>query len=661
MSSPPKQRLGVCYYPEHWPQERWAKDAELMVRAGISHVRIGEFAWSRLEPHYGQYEFDWLDDAFELLDSHGLKIVLGTPTATPPKWLVDRLPGMLGVDEKGNERRFGSRRHYCFSSQPYREHCKRIATQLAKRYGRHNALVAWQIDNEYGCHNTTLSYSQAAKHGFRDWLAQKYQSPDALNKAWGSVFWSKEYRSFDEVELPNLTVTEPNPSHVMDFRRYASAQVVSFNKLQTDIIRKYSDAPIGHNFMGAFTEFDHYDVSQDLDIATWDNYPLGMLDRDINDEEIKRRYLGIGDPDMQAFHHDLYRTCGQIRNGVDGGRWWVMEQQPGPVNWAPYNPAPDPGAVRFWAWEAFAAGAELVSYFRWRQPSFAQEQMHEALLLPNGEFNEAYHACEQISAELSQFETVANGTPGDVALVFDYESQWAWEIQPQGEDFSYFELVKRFYRALRKKGINVDIIPPRPEAIANHKLIVMPGIFALDDAFIDAVEQSGAIVLAGPRTGSKNKDFQIVEDLPPGPLRRLVDLKITRVESRPPFAPIVIDKERALEGWREFVQPGVDVSELMKSKDGHGALFEHGNTIYVAGRPNTELANHVVAHALDRAGIKSHKLHRDIRMRDNGNIRYIFNYGPEPVDCAQLVNGQKILMGQAVLEPKGVLVVALQN
>ncbi|MDZ7824158.1 MAG: beta-galactosidase [Ahrensia sp.] len=595
-----KQTLGVCYYPEHWPQERWREDARLMVAAGITHVRIGEFAWSKLEPQAGKYAFDWLDDAFSVLHDAGLKIVLGTPTATPPKWLVDQMPDMLGVDVNGNPRGFGSRRHYCFSHLGYRKQCARIVTELAKRYGKHPALIAWQTDNEYGCHDTVLSYSSAARTGFRDWLSQKYQSPEALNRAWGNVFWSMEYGSFDEVELPNLTVTEPNPSHAMDFRRYSSDQVVAFNRLQTDIIRNHSSAPIGHNFMGSYTDFDHYAVSKDLDIATWDSYPIGFLDRDTSDEQTKVRYLGVGDPDLQAFHHDLYRACGQARNGSVDGRWWVMEQQPGPVNWAPYNPAPFKGAVRLWAYEAFAAGAELVSYFRWRQPSFAQEQMHEALLLPNGEPNEAYGVCCQVSQELAALSAVASSSPADVALVFDYESQWAWQVQPQGQDFSHLDLVMRYYRALRAHGISVDVIAPTPQAIENRKLVVVPGLFTVKNDFVEALQNSSAVVLAGPRTGSKSADFQIVEGLPPGALRALIDIKITRVESRPPIAPVDLGDGLAFEGWREFVvaqdQDGVAASH--KSADGHFGMFENARAIYLAGRPNKALAEKTVAHAL---------------------------------------------------------------
>ncbi len=653
-----KQTLGVCYYPEHWPQERWEIDARMMVEAGITHVRIGEFAWSRLEPEPGQLDFNWLDRAFETLHAHGLGIVLGTPTATPPKWLVDTMPDMLAVDAHGKTRGFGSRRHYCFSHPGYRQECARIVTALARRYGTHPALTAWQTDNEYGCHDTVESYSRAALLGFRDWLAQKYQSPEALNRAWGNVFWSMEYRSFDEVELPNLTVTEPNPSHVMDFQRFSSVQVCAFNKIQTDIIRAHSPGvPIAHNFMGRFVAFDHYALSAELDIASWDSYPIGFLDRDTSDIENKRRYLGVGDPDNQALHHDLYRSCGQARNGDSEGRWWVMEQQPGPVNWAPWNPAPYPGAVRLWAWEAFAAGAEVVSYFRWRQPSFAQEQMHEALLLPNAEPNEAYEASRVISKELAAIGAVAAPQRAEVALVFDYESAWAWHIQPQGRDFDYFDLVLRFYRALRQHGVSVDVVPPTPEAVANRKMIVIPGLFAGSDGLVDVLEKTDSVVLLGPRTGSKSADFQIAEGLPPGPFRKLIDMKVRRVESIPPFVDVPLQGGGKFEGWREFLVAGDAVQTVRHSLDGHAAHLANGRIHYLGGRPDRELAKAIVGELLAQAGIEAHTLHDDVRIRNNGAVRFIFNYGPETLDVANIVGDAEILFGKSMLEPRGVLAV----
>ena len=191
-----KRALGCCYYPEHWPRDVWAEDAARMAEAGLSWVRIGEFAWSRLEPSPGDYRFDWLDEAIETLGAAGLKVVLGTPTATPPRWMIDRHPDMLAVDAEGRPRGFGSRRHYDFSHEGYKAECARIVTELARRYGRNPHVAAWQTDNEYGCHDTVISWSDAARQAFRQWLRLRYPGAgndgniEALNSAWGNVFWS---------------------------------------------------------------------------------------------------------------------------------------------------------------------------------------------------------------------------------------------------------------------------------------------------------------------------------------------------------------------------------------------------------------------------------------------------------------------------------------
>ena len=270
--------LGVCYYPEHWPEEQWQQDAANMAAAGITWVRIAEFCWSRIEPTQGHFNWGWLDRAVETLANAGLNIVMCTPTATPPKWVVDQMPDMIAIDEHGHPRRFGSRRHYSFSHAGYLAESKRITAAFAARYGAHQAVQAWQTDNEYGCHDTAISYCDASRIGFRQWLRERYADITALNTAWGGVFWSMEFTDFDQIDLPNLTVTEANPAHALDFRRYSTAAITAFNRAQTDIIRAHSpDRPIAHNFMGDFNQFDHRPVAEDLDIATWDSYPLGML------------------------------------------------------------------------------------------------------------------------------------------------------------------------------------------------------------------------------------------------------------------------------------------------------------------------------------------------------------------------------------------------
>ncbi|TVR46756.1 MAG: beta-galactosidase [Rhodobacteraceae bacterium] len=612
--------LGVCYYPEHWPEEIWSQDAARMAEAGLTWVRIGEFAWSRLEPTPGQLEFDWLDRAIAVLGAAGLKVVLGTPTATPPRWMLDRHPDMLAVDAQGHPRKFGSRRHYCFSHTGYLGECQRIVTLLAERYGSSPHVAAWQTDNEYGCHDTIHSYSDAARSAFRDWLAQKYQSMDALNRAWGNVFWSMEYASFDQIDLPNLTVTEPNPAHVMDFRRFSSDQVVAFNRAQARIIRRYSSAPITHNYMGRITEFDHWAVGADLDIASWDSYPLGFLsDRLEASATHKAAFLRQGDPDFQAFHHDLYR-------GVGRGRWWVMEQQPGPVNWAPYNPAPLPGMVRLWTWEAFAHGAEAVCYFRWRQAPFGQEQMHAGLLRPDSAPAPALAEAAQVARELT--DAPEQGcAPGDVALVFDYESAWAWTTQPQGADFDYFRLCFAWYRALRRLGLNIDIIPPDAEDLSPWRLVLAPGLFTLSDRLRAALPSCRGAVVFGPRANARTRDFAIPDPLPPD-LPGL-DAKVARVQSLPPGASEMLDTGGSFVHWVEDIETTAETP--IRRQDGSPALIRHDAMHYLAGWPDDATLTEILRGICADQGIATLDLPPQLRLRDSGGRRYIFNHGDETI------------------------------
>jgi beta-galactosidase len=525
------------------------------------------------------------------------------------------------VDAQGRARGFGSRRHYCFSHRGYRTECARIVTELARRYGHNPHVAAWQTDNEYGCHDTVLSYSDAARDAFREWLAQRYQSPQALNRAWGNVFWSMEYSSFDEIGLPNLTVTEANPSHVMAFRRFASDEVAGFNRLQTEIIRKHSDAPIAHNYMGRITEFDHFAVGADLDIASWDAYPLGFLsDRLEVTPEHKRRFVRQGDPDFQAFHHDLYRAVGR-------GRWWIMEQQPGPVNWAPWNADPLPGMARLWAWEAFAHGAEAVCYFRWRQAPFAQEQMHAGLLRPDSAPAQAFEEAGKVAEELAAMPDVGTAQ-ADVALVFDYASAWAWQTQPQGRDFDYFRLAFAFYRGLRRLGLNVDILPPDVADLTGYKLVLAPGVATLSAPFLTALTGFDGTALIGPRSNAKTVEFATPVPLPPN-LPGL-DAVVARVESLPPDVPVPLEAGGNLLHWREKIEGGAEVVE--RATDGWPALLRAGGLHYLAGWPEDAVLDRMLIALCKAQGIAVEVLPEGLRRRDSDTHRFWFNYNPFAVE-----------------------------
>lgn len=618
-----KPELGCCYYPEHWPEERWEVDARLMRENGLSWVRVGEFAWSRLEPTPGNYNWEWLDRAIDTLAAEGLKIVLGTPTATPPRWMLKRHPDMLALDAQGQPRKFGSRRHYCFSHEGYRASCAEIVNLLAQRYGSHPAIAAWQIDNEYGCHDTIRSYSEAARNAFQTWLKARYQDIDTLNQAWGTVFWSMEYSSFDEVDLPNLTVTEPMPAHQLDFKRFSSDQVLSFNRLQCDILRQHSTAPLIHNYMGRIVEFDHFAVGADLDIASWDAYPLGFLeDRSDYGDEWRARFARQGDPDFQAFHHDLYRAVGR-------GRWWVMEQQPGPVNWAPYNPAPLPGMVRLWSWEAIAHGAEVVSYFRWRQLPFAQEQHHAGLLFPDAQPAPALIEANQTAQEIESIGEIKQ-LQSSVAIVFDYESAWAWETQPQGQSFDYFKLVFDQYRALRALGVSIDIITVEMLGKTDHKAIFIPGLMSLNSEVVSQLTQSKAQLMIGPRTGSRTTNFHIDTCQP----HLFPDAQALQVESLRPGAGYSASTGRVEHWFEHYRVPDKQVA--LRTVEGYPLLISEATRHYLCGWPDEALARALYTQILSAAGVDILELPEGVRIRDTQGHRFWFNYNAEPCNVGEV-------------------------
>lgn len=657
-------RLGVCYYPEHWPEAMWKDDAARMRALGIAQVRIAEFAWSRIEPSPGEFDWGWLDRAIDTLAAEGLQVVMCTPTATPPKWLIDRHPDILPVGADGRVRGFGSRRHYDFSSPSFFEASKAICEAVAARYGQHPAVAYWQTDNEYGCHQTVVSYSPAALVRFREWLKARYGSIDALNRAWGTVFWSMEYRSFDEIDAPIGTVTEAHPSHRLDYRRFASDEVKRYNAMQVEIIRRHSPGrPIAHNFMQLFTEFDHYKVADDLDVAAWDSYPLGALEEQWYEPAVKAKYLRTGHPDFASFNHDLYRGMSKLP-------FWVMEQQPGPVNWAKWNPAPLPGMVRLWSWEAFAHGAGCVSYFRWRQAPFAQEQMHAGLNTPDNRLDIGGSEAERVAQELRLLADAAGSVNADgkvetsVALLFDYEAKWLFEVQPQGVDFHYPRYAVEYYSALRALGFDVDIIPT-DAPLDGYKLIVVPPLPVVSDDLARRLENTLAHVVIGPRTGSKTADLQIPANLPPGPLTSLLPVRVWRVESlRPNVNPRVTFSGSAPDGYARHWRDLLDLDsndgrrESMQIRavfgDGHPAYVKYGAVHYLASLFDEASTQALFARIAAEAGLAPTQLGDSIRVSRRGGLTWVFNYGAQTHRLPDDISSDTIVIGSHDIEPQGV-------
>ncbi|WP_171235154.1 beta-galactosidase [Ruegeria sp. HKCCA6837] len=623
-----KLELGVCYYPEQWDRSQWQEDAKRMVEMGLDWVRIAEFTWGLIEPARGQFRWGWLDEVIEILGQAGLKVIMSTPTAAPPKWLIDAHPEILPVGPDGRVRGYGSRRHYCFSSEIYLAEAKRIATEYASRHGKNPHVHAWQIDNEYNDHDTVLSYSMAARNGFQRWLQKRYETIDALNQTWGTVFWGSLYSGFDQIELPNGLVAAPNPTHALDFMRYSSDRVRLFNKAQVDILREHSAGrDITHNFMAGSFEFDHHAVAADLDVVGFDSYPLGNLMGSTLSDDEKRRYLRTGAPDYQGFHCDLYRSQGR-------GRVWVLEQQPGPVDWAAKNPSPAEGMVRLWTWAAYAHGAQAVMFFRWRQVKFAQEQYHTALLRSD-------NSPDQAAVELAQIvkdrETIPSATrsKANVAILLDYSSIWAADILPHDDEFPNSHIIREWYASLRQLGADVDFLGPEDD-LDGYALILLPQSMIVSADLAAKLSDSDAKLVIGARSGSKTPQMHTPANLAPGTLTELTGVHVTRVESLPLLAQehvqLISGPRHAFVGWREIVETNESVLARFESAycDGSPAVVQSNRAIYMAMLPRGALLQSILHQALEWAGLSALDCDHDIRIARRGTLHFAFNFGDTP-------------------------------
>lgn len=332
--------MGTSWYPEQWPESRWEADLQLMEAANIKVVRVGEFAWSAMEPSEGHYDFAWLERAINLAAKHHIVSVVGTPTAAPPAWLTQKYPDTLRVEEDGRRAVHGNRAHGSVSSSRYRVFCRQIAGQMALRFGHNPNVVGWQIDNEYGYAN--MSYDDASRKLFEDWLKAKYKTLDNLNTQWTTTYWSQTYDNWSEIPIP---IGGNNPGLMLDWKHFVTYEWNEYQKNQINVIRAHSDQRqfITGNLMGFFDGFDHYVITEPLTFASWDDY------------------VGSGhvDADRNGLTHDLTR-------GFKRENFWVMETQPGAVNWASLNNFLNRGEARAMAWQAIAHGADDVNYWQWR-------------------------------------------------------------------------------------------------------------------------------------------------------------------------------------------------------------------------------------------------------------------------------------------------------
>jgi beta-galactosidase len=490
--------LGTAWYPEQWPESRWEADLTLMQQAGIHVVRIGEFAWSRMEPSQGQYDLDWLDRAVAAAGKHAIFTVLGTPTAAPPAWLTQKYPETLLIDLQGHRAEHGNRQQFNFANAKYREFARNIAEQMAKRLGHNPYVLGWQIDNEY----SEVSFDPDTRAQFQQWIKARYRTLDNLNARWTTAYWSETYSDWNQIPIETKY---GNPGLLLSWMRFVSDTWRSYQKNQLEVIRANSDPRqfITTNMMGFFDGYDHYTVSQDLDLASWDDY-VGQ---------------GHLDPASNGAAHDL--TRGFLRKN-----FWVMETQPGFVNWADVNNSLNKGEVRAMAWLDIGHGADTVSYWQWRSALNGQEQYHGTLLGADGTPVPLYKEVQQVGGEFEKAGPALAGTSvkSEVAILHSYDSRWAINWQRHNTNFDPVKQIISYYRPLRAIAQSIDIIPPTAP-LSQYKLVVAPGLNVLSDAaaknLIAYVHAGGHLVL-GQRSGMKDEDNGLQPERQPGSLASLL-------------------------------------------------------------------------------------------------------------------------------------------
>ena len=489
--------LGTDWYPEQWPESSWEEDLRLMEGAHIKVVRIAEFAWSRMEPSEGHYDFDWLERAINLAAKHDIVSVLGTPTAAPPAWLTKKYPDTLRVEESGQRAVHGIRAHGSVSSPRYREFCRHIGEQMAMRFGHNPNVVGWQIDNEYGY--ARMSYDDESLGFFQSWLKNKYKSLDQLNQHWTTSYWSQTYDAWSEIPSLRQDREYQNPGLRLDWNRFVTATWAAYQQNQIDAIRQHADArqSITGNFMGFFEGFDHYIISQPLTFASWDDY------------------VGTGhvNPVGNGLTHDLVR-------GFKRANFWVIETQPGAVNWAEVNNFLNRGEVRAMAWQAVGHGADEVGYWQWRSALNGQEQYHGTLVGPDGTPVPLYEEVRQIGEEFAKVESNLRGTTpvSQVALLNSYDSRWAIDFQRHTTKYDQVSLLRDYYRYLDPLAQSIDVVSP-DAPLQEYKLVVAPSLNVIPkdiaQHLLEYVRNGGHLVL-GPRSGMKDEFNALLPQRQPG-------------------------------------------------------------------------------------------------------------------------------------------------
>ena len=641
-----------------------------MQEAGVNLVSLGIFAWSRLEPEEGKFNFEWLDRIMNLLHEGGISVDLATATASPPPWMSHAHPEMLPVLADGVRLWPGGRQHYCPSSPVYRDGTRRLVDALATRYAEHQALAMWHVGNEYGCH-VPACFCDVSARAFRAWLKDRYGDIDGLNKAWGTDFWSQRYSSLDEVLPPRRTPTWPNPSQQLDFMRFSSDELLECYEIEHRILTaRTPNVPVTTNFMRFFKPLDYWKWAEREDIVTDDVY------QDPLDPEAGMRAAMAG---------DLMRSLGH------GKPWLLLEQSPNRVNWRDVNAPKAPGQMRLWSLQALARGADGVMFFQWRQSRAGAEKFHSAMV-PHGptESSPTWHEVVRLGTELRALDAVRGGrVPADVAIVFDWESWWALELPSKPSNrIEQIAQLEAYYRPLFEANVTADFARPTDD-LSRYKLVIAPSLYLVSDEgaanLASYVEKGGHLVMTF-FSGIADPNEHIRLGGYPQPFVRVIGLQVVD------WVPLGDSEKVAVhfsdgvtagngsaggatgEIWAELLDiHGAEVMATFASSDLNGKAavtlnrFGAGTAQYVSTHLDAPALAQLVRSACKRVGVAPvmalaagvEAVQRDV---PGGSILFLLNHGDAtveiavPGDAVSLNGGKAMADGRLHLGPRDVAI-----
>jgi beta-galactosidase len=652
-NSDPSLLLGTAWYPEQWPESRWEADLALMQAAHMNVVRVGEFAWSREEPAEGRFDLDWLERAVRLAAKHHIAVVMGTPTDAPPAWLTTDHPETLRVDANGRRAEHGSRRQFNYASPLYRQYCVEIAGRLAQRFGHDPNVIGWQIGNEL----TDESFDPETRLQFQHWLQHRYGTLDALNRAWTTTYWSQTYDRWSEIPLP---AGGGNPGLLLEHKHFVSDTWRDFQHAQVESIRRHAELRqfITTNIggLGWSDNYDHYEMNRELDLASWDDY-------------VGEGHLNVA---RNGFMNDFVR-------GWKRANFWVMETQPGSVNWAPVNNTLDRGETRAMAWQAVGHGADAILYWQWRSALNGQEQYHGTIVGADGEPVPVYKEVADLGTDFARTSEALAGTSPDaqVALLLTYDSRWAIDFQPHNRNYDQLEVLLDYYRPLREQRLTVDVVDASA-AFNQYKLVMAPSLNLIPSdlatRLLEYVQQGGHLLL-GPRSGMKDDHNALNVQRQPGPLAEALGGRVEQFYALESPAPISGEfGSGSVSVWAEALSAQAANNEILmrygKSNgwlDDQSAMISRklgkGRITYLGGILDADLMRKVVQWALDLAHINPEfeELPSGVevcrRVAKGRSVFVVINHGPESATIP-LPAGMKQIIGSTV---SGRLVLASQG